>query len=215
MSHVPILSLPSIAELSIAEPSIAERSIVEPVLAEPVAAQPVSAPVHDSAPAVVPAPHIPTVIRVARELAAMLQTLGVHALVRDAESNAVLATTPGAPERILLLPSSLLRVSSCEVSGYRLIVESPEPAAIPSAHDLTPRQATITELVAQGYRNREIAERLGLSPHTVRRHVEAVLRRLGVRNRAAAAAVLHATREQTGDLAPRPISLKKPKLQLA
>ena len=44
-------------------------------------------------------------------------------------------------------------------------------------------------LVAQGLTNRAIAERLVLSEHTVIRHVANIFAKLGVKSRAAAAAV--------------------------
>jgi DNA-binding NarL/FixJ family response regulator len=58
---------------------------------------------------------------------------------------------------------------------------------------LTRRQVEILRLVAQGLSNGQIASRLGLSEHTVKRHVANLLQRLGVSSRAAAAA--HAARE--------------------
>ena len=54
---------------------------------------------------------------------------------------------------------------------------------------LTPRQTEILEHIADGRTNDEIADRLVVSRRTVERHVAAVLDRLGVENRAAAAAV--------------------------
>ena len=54
---------------------------------------------------------------------------------------------------------------------------------------LTPRQTEILEHIADGRTNDEIAGRLVVSRRTVERHVAAVLDRLGVENRAAAAAV--------------------------
>jgi ATP/maltotriose-dependent transcriptional regulator MalT len=53
---------------------------------------------------------------------------------------------------------------------------------------LTHRQIEILKLVAAGSSNGEIAARLSLSEHTVKRHVANILTRLGLKSRAAAAA---------------------------
>ncbi len=54
--------------------------------------------------------------------------------------------------------------------------------------DLTAREAEVLALVAAGLSDREIAERLVLSPHTVHRHVANVRTKLGLPSRAAAVA---------------------------
>lgn len=54
---------------------------------------------------------------------------------------------------------------------------------------LTARQREVLEGIAEGRTNHEIAERLVVSRRTVERHVAAILDRLNVGNRAAAAAV--------------------------
>jgi ATP/maltotriose-dependent transcriptional regulator MalT len=61
-----------------------------------------------------------------------------------------------------------------------------------SGRELSPREADILRLVANGLGDTEIAERLFLSPHTVHRHVANIRAKLRVRSRAAA--VAHATR---------------------
>jgi ATP/maltotriose-dependent transcriptional regulator MalT len=58
---------------------------------------------------------------------------------------------------------------------------------------LTPRELEVIALVAAGRSNREIAERLVVSEHTVHRHVANILRKLDEPTRAAAAA--RATRD--------------------
>ncbi len=61
---------------------------------------------------------------------------------------------------------------------------------LPSARDaeLTRRETEVLALVARGLSNREIAEQLVLSPHTVHRHVANVRTKLGLPTRAAAVA---------------------------
>jgi LuxR family maltose regulon positive regulatory protein len=58
----------------------------------------------------------------------------------------------------------------------------------PVPADLSPREREVLELLADGLTNRQIAERLVLSEHTVHRHVANILRKLRVPTRAAAAA---------------------------
>ncbi|HEX2127126.1 MAG TPA: LuxR C-terminal-related transcriptional regulator, partial [Thermoleophilaceae bacterium] len=61
-----------------------------------------------------------------------------------------------------------------------------QPAAKPSP--LTKRECEVLRLVAEGSTNREIAERLVLSEHTVNRHVTNILAKLGSPSRSAAVA---------------------------
>jgi DNA-binding CsgD family transcriptional regulator len=51
---------------------------------------------------------------------------------------------------------------------------------------LTAREAQILHWMAEGKSNPEIGPILGTSPNTVRKHVEHILAKLGVENRAAA-----------------------------
>src|SRR6476469_904915 len=51
---------------------------------------------------------------------------------------------------------------------------------------LTGRQRQLVSLIAAGLTNRQIARQLGLSEHTVRKHVENILQRLQVSSRTAA-----------------------------
>ena len=59
----------------------------------------------------------------------------------------------------------------------------PGPAALLSL-GLTPRQAEVAYWVAQGKTNPEIAVILGASPRTIDKHMERILERLGLENRA-------------------------------
>jgi non-specific serine/threonine protein kinase len=65
----------------------------------------------------------------------------------------------------------------------------PVPAALPSAtRRLSRREQEVAERLAQGLTNREIAAALAITEHTVARHVEHILDKLGMRSRAEVAA---------------------------
>ncbi|MBI3061962.1 MAG: helix-turn-helix transcriptional regulator, partial [Deltaproteobacteria bacterium] len=52
---------------------------------------------------------------------------------------------------------------------------------------LTPREKKVLELVGEANTNKEIAAALGISPATVKRHIENILRKLSLKNRIEAA----------------------------
>jgi DNA-binding CsgD family transcriptional regulator len=57
------------------------------------------------------------------------------------------------------------------------------------ALNLTSREAEVLVWIARGKSNRDISEILNISPRTVNKHLEQVFSKLGVENRAAAAAI--------------------------
>jgi NarL family two-component system response regulator YdfI len=56
----------------------------------------------------------------------------------------------------------------------------------PSDRILTPRETEVLRMIADGLGNKEIASRLGISDHTVKFHISAILAKLGASNRAEA-----------------------------
>ena len=76
-----------------------------------------------------------------------------------------------------------------EAARAESILETPGRRA---SLEVTPREREVLRLLAEGLTNRQIAERLVVSEHTVHRHVTNILRKLGVTSRTAAAA--HAVR---------------------
>jgi DNA-binding NarL/FixJ family response regulator len=69
---------------------------------------------------------------------------------------------------------------------------------------LSRRESNVLELLARGLTNREIAERLFISPKTAEHHVSQILGKLGLRSRAEAAAWLaRAGTDPPGGPAPR------------
>jgi DNA-binding NarL/FixJ family response regulator len=55
--------------------------------------------------------------------------------------------------------------------------------------NLPPRQQQVLELVSHGLTDRQIADRLGIRPHTVRTHLDWLFANLVARNRAHAVAI--------------------------
>ena len=70
-----------------------------------------------------------------------------------------------------------------EVSGDAV------PSAGPSLAQLTPRQREALAVLCAGHGTRDVAAMLGVSEHTARNHVNALLRRLGCRSRSEAVAL--------------------------
>ena len=63
----------------------------------------------------------------------------------------------------------------------------PDPALKVAKSDLTCREMQVLTCVAEGKQNKIIANRLGLSEHTVKLHIHHVISKLGVNNRTEAA----------------------------
>ena len=78
-----------------------------------------------------------------------------------------------------------------EAEGARRLLEGAirSDDAGPPLPELTPREREVLHLVSEGLTNRQIAERLVVSEHTVHRHVTNMLRKLDLPSRTAAAAL--------------------------
>lgn len=63
-----------------------------------------------------------------------------------------------------------------------------EQRLLASRHRLTDREAEVLLWISRGKSNREISEILGISPRTVNKHLEQVFEKMGIENRASAAA---------------------------
>ena len=75
-------------------------------------------------------------------------------------------------------------VFSPRLAGFVLdAFRSGEAAADPELDQLTAREREVLQLIARGYRYKEIAARLHLSARTVESHVSAVLRKLQLSSR--------------------------------
>ena len=109
--------------------------------------------------------------------------------LRAGATGYVLKTTP--PDELLDAIRQLQAGGSPMSSGIaRRVVEAfHRPPLVPEDEDpLTPREEEILDLLVQGHRYREIADRLFISLDTVRTHVRHVYEKMHVRSRAEAAA---------------------------
>jgi DNA-binding NarL/FixJ family response regulator len=128
-----------------------------------------------------------------------------------ARINRALLSPSGVPKGISFLPMDLnieswLTIVRLMLTGYPFVpselllaidavtqkatppVVAVDPATQGSAFDkLTPRENEVLALVAEGFQNKHIAERLDLSEHTVKLHLHHVISKLGARNRTDAA----------------------------
>jgi DNA-binding NarL/FixJ family response regulator len=116
------------------------------------------------------------------------------------------AVSAGAAGYILKDASrdELVRAVRVTAEGGAIIAPSMLPAllrqvgrtltasAYPSAEKLSARELEVLRLIAEGCTNQEIAEKLILSPTTVKTHVQNILQKLGVSDRTQAA--VHAVR---------------------
>jgi DNA-binding CsgD family transcriptional regulator len=83
------------------------------------------------------------------------------------------------------VPWAVVRRDDHRVTVYVWALDEPFPndSHIRATFPLTPRQAAVAVMLLNRRTNAEIAVHLGISVNTAKRHVEAVLLRLGVRSR--------------------------------
>ena len=90
-----------------------------------------------------------------------------------------------------------------EAERARTVLDACRGLDTPSLPELTARERDVLLLVADGLTNREIAERLVLSEHTVHRHVTNILRKLRLPSRTAAATHAEELLAEAGRSKPR------------
>jgi pimeloyl-ACP methyl ester carboxylesterase/DNA-binding CsgD family transcriptional regulator len=94
-----------------------------------------------------------------------------------------------SPNHILLEQEPAWERFLAEVRAFLGDTETPagsQPPARTVFPELTPRERDVLDLIAQGLDNAQIAERLVLSPKTVRNHISHIFSKLAVRSRAQA-----------------------------
>jgi DNA-binding NarL/FixJ family response regulator len=95
---------------------------------------------------------------------------GAKGIVRkSADTNTVLACLRAVAQGRSWMQDSVFRESASVETQIRT--------------DLTPREHQVMELVEQGFKNREIAQELGIRPGTVKIHLKHIFEKTGVRGR--------------------------------
>jgi DNA-binding CsgD family transcriptional regulator len=69
--------------------------------------------------------------------------------------------------------------------GWRAVPIAGGTGLASSVPSLTEKQTKIVEMIAAGYTDKQLAGRLGMSPGTLRTHLDRMFRRFGVHTRAA------------------------------
>jgi DNA-binding NarL/FixJ family response regulator len=120
----------------------------------------------------------------------------IVALLPD-ETNAAEAWAAGARglllrevsvERLVAALGSVVQgLVALDPSLSDVLRSSGDQAPVPLAEPLTPRESEVLQLLAEGLSNRAIAYRLGISEHTVKFHVNAIMNKLGAQSRTEAA----------------------------
>ncbi len=110
---------------------------------------------------------------------------GVRALLPRVLDGERLATAVAAVQQgFLVIDPSI---------GEGLLPEGSATATLPTLHEnLTPRESEVLQLLAEGLTNKAIAQRLAISDHTVKFHVNAIMGKLSAQSRTEA--VVRATR---------------------
>jgi len=115
--------------------------------------------------------------------AAAVWTAGVRGLrLRDVDVATLTTALPAVAQGLVVLDPALALAL--------LPLRQPPPTA--PVEMLTPRELEVLQLLAEGLPNKTIADRLHVSEHTVKFHVNAILGKLGAQSRTEA--VVRATR---------------------
>ncbi|ABE61880.1 transcriptional regulator, LuxR family [Nitrobacter hamburgensis X14] len=104
----------------------------------------------------------------------------------------VAATLGADADPVLIAAAARLAAAGYRITGGTLsasarlsdeVANDPEETAASLPIHLSPREAEVLALLAEGAPNKVIARRLGISVHTVKFHVAALLVKLGAANR--------------------------------
>lgn len=128
--------------------------------------------------------NLPIVALLADEvIAGEVWTAGIRGLLpRIADSDRIFAAITAVVQGLFVLDPAFTSA----------LLPHKEDTPLPSVEQLTPRESEVLQLLAEGLANKTIAQRLSISEHTVKFHVNAIMNKLGAQSRTEA--VVRATR---------------------
>lgn len=104
-------------------------------------------------------------------------------LPRDVDAPALAATLDAVTRALVVIDPGLCAQMIARMSDATAGVVSAPRASEGTEEPLTAREREVLQLLAEGLANKHIAQRLGISDHTVKFHVNAVMAKLGVQSR--------------------------------
>jgi two-component system, NarL family, nitrate/nitrite response regulator NarL len=109
-------------------------------------------------------------------------------IVKDATIDDLVNTIRSVSRGVDVVPPSLTGTLLSHIAEQAV---SRKGTAVLRAVRLTKRERQITDLIAEGMNNKEIAERLNIAPYTVKSHVHNILEKLALHTRLQIAAHAH------------------------
>jgi NarL family two-component system response regulator YdfI len=102
---------------------------------------------------------------------------GVKAILpRDAGMDEILPAIQAAYAGLVLLDPEVAQ-------NFAARVRSSAAPRMTASEELTPREVEVLRMLAEGLGNRQMAQRLGISDHTVKFHISSILDKLGASTR--------------------------------
>lgn len=110
-------------------------------------------------------------------------------ILKDANVTDFYQTIRSVYKGIKVLPTNL--VTSLFSQIVELAINEAKPSVIIESVRMTKRERQVIELISQGFTNKEIAQKIHLSTHTVKSHVHNILEKLSLHSRVQVANYAH------------------------
>ena len=110
-------------------------------------------------------------------------------ILKDASVSDFLKTIRSVAKGLQILPPNLTGSLFSQIVEHA--INESKPSTIIDSVRMTKREQQVIELIAEGYTNKEIAQKLHLSTYTIKSHVHNILEKLALTTRVQIAKYLH------------------------